>query len=128
MFKKSLLLTLTLAAAALSAEARTLPVPDQAHVCYYYQNGYYIGQGISKFDVSGNLDLQRGIEYWTLNNQTDNRRVTFAKPVDKTDGSTSWEFTANYDHQCKNAQAYGYAIFFRQCSNGQERDCWLSSN
>jgi hypothetical protein len=129
MLKRSLLFALMLVALVASAEARKFPVDNQQYICYHYTDtGYYIGQGLARFDVNpstSNFDIQRGIEYWSFGGTSDNRRFTFAKPNDLSTSFTRWEFTANLDHQCKETDVYNYSIFFKQCDNHQERDCFL---
>lgn len=122
--KRTALFALLLVVAG-AAHAFTLP-RNTPYYCYYYdQNGTYIGEGGSTFAIGGNASLQRGIEYYTFNNVSDNRKVTFAKPVDVA-GGTRWEFTINPSGpQCKSTDVYAYSINFANCTDGHTRFCWL---
>ena len=108
-----------------AAHAFTFP-RTTPYYCYYYdQNGSYIGEGSSTFAISGSPSLQRGIEYYSFNGVSDNRRITFAKPVDLTGGGTRWEFTINPSGpQCKNTDIYSSYINFANCTDGHSRFCW----
>lgn len=110
-----------------TAVAEPIQPPLQNYV-YYCEYETPAGYGTSQFVLQTiRVDLRRGTELFTLNGVADQRKVTFAKPVVKPDGSTQWEFTVNPGGpQCKDARVYyqGAYLVFRECTDGQVRNCF----
>ena len=88
--------------------------------------------GLSTFSITRSIDpsglpIWRGIEYFDATwGGTDNRKVTFAKPVNHGATFTRWEFTINPSGpQCTQTDVYNYGkwIYFQGCSDGHSRSC-----
>ncbi|HEX9941266.1 MAG TPA: hypothetical protein VGG03_04560 [Thermoanaerobaculia bacterium] len=131
--KKVVLFALLFAAVAASAYAVTPPLENRLYKCDYTNPTMgEVDPGFSRFDFIY-LDTptdKRGIEYFDATWGQDNRKVTFAKPVDGNSflygPFTTWEFTINpYGPQCKRAAVLfgGHRIDFSDCSDGHSRIC-----
>ncbi len=108
--------------------------------CSYTNPPYPSVNGLSTFvqtsmqvDTGGN-PIYRAIEYYDASYNgttrvTENRRVTFAKPVNTTYGTsilfTTWEFTIANGPQCKQTEVsgWGQTINFGNCTDGHTRHC-----
>jgi hypothetical protein len=127
------MLALLFAVVAASAQAITPPLENYLYKCSY--TNPTMGEknpGFSRFVwVYRNQPAdKRGIEYFDALWGQDNRKVTFAKPVDKNSflygPFTVWEFTVNpAGPQCKWAAVLfgGHRIDFSDCSDGHSRIC-----
>jgi hypothetical protein len=147
--KKAVMFALLLAGVTASASAeiviRPREIPDR-YTCYYsnYTGPAVSGnQGYSEWDLVESTDpsgrpMLRGVEYFlaTFPNGTryrENYKATWAKPEPAPyhpfyGSGTRWEFTFNpYGPQCKQTDVYlgGAVIFFRACTDGHTRNCWL---
>jgi hypothetical protein len=134
--KKAVLFALMLAA-ALSAHAATYHTPTWGadYTCTYTNPPYPSVDGISTFVLtSTQYDAQgrpiyRAIEYYDASYGPENRKVTFAKPVNRYIGTTllntTWEFTILNGPQCKQTDIYGWGktIYFNDCTDGHTRRC-----
>jgi hypothetical protein len=123
----SLALALTSLGSVGAAAAQTWqkPIPNHLYDCEYQTPA---GVGTSQFVLTPvRPDFLRGTELFTLNGVADQRKVAFAKPVNRPDGSTQWEFTINpVGPQCTNARVYfsGWYLSFDGCSDGHTRICY----
>lgn len=140
--KKVVLFALLLAAvAASSAHAQEMfkPRTDRAYFCDYTNPtmNEVTPDGISRFVLSGTT-LLRGVENFLATYGLDQRKVTFAKPMnrylpDPITGElvlvwTRWEFTINPSGpQCTSARVSdgGDKISFFNCSDGHSRVCTI---
>lgn len=130
--KKMVLFALLFATVAASAQAAVNPMCGVAYHCFYTNYpAPIVNGGISIFDqcVWGSTFV-RGIEEFQTPYGWDNRKFTFAKPVNGYDANgapiTDWEFTINpYGPQCRKARVSvsGYRINFNDCSDGHSRVC-----
>jgi hypothetical protein len=143
--KRTALLALLLAVASVNAAFAYGPFHTPTwyadYTCSYTNPPYPSVNGLSTFvpsstqyDASGN-PIFRDIEYYDASYNgttvvTENRKITFAKPVNTTVGSTilytTWEFTINPSGpQCKRAvvSGWGAAIDFSNCTDGHTRHC-----
>lgn len=133
--KKVVLFALLFAAVVVSAQAQSFNTPSwgEDYTCTYTNPPYPSVNGLSTFvktstqyDASGN-PIYRGIEYFDTSYGTDNRKLTFAKPVHMYYGLfTRWEFTINPGGpQCKNTDVHGWGhmIYFNNCTDGHTRQC-----
>lgn len=134
--KKSVLFALlfSVVAAASARAAHVEPLQNQLYQCYY--SNQTMGEsdpGFSRFtwNYMNTADQKRGIEVFDVSWGTDNRKVTFAKPVDYPVSPygpyTVWEFTISpYGPQCKRAAAKynGLQIELSECSDGHSRVCY----
>src|SRR6185369_1096325 len=112
--KKVVLFALLAVAAAASAHAQYLPpAPSTYFNCTYTNTHLHVVSGsdggFSRFDISAvRPDYYQGTEVFLATYGVDQRKVTFAKPVNSYDlyGNlvrTQWEFTINPSGpQCKN--------------------------
>ena len=141
--KKAVLFALLIAVTAGAAQAYPFhePIPNVDYSCDYTGTppNSAARWGLSLFainrstDPGGVLPWWRGIEYYDATYGTDNRKVTFAKPVNMwftgKGYGTRWEFTINpYGPQCKYTdiinEAYGgQTIYFAGCTDGHTRIC-----
>lgn len=139
--KKVVLFALLLAAVAASVHAQAMaPLANRNYVCDYTNPTMgEVDYGISsfRFIYLNTPTDKRGIEDFDATWGKDNRKVTFAKPVDRYKPdiygnwvlfATDWEFTVNPSGpQCKFTRVtnWGGRISFQQCSDGHSRICWL---
>jgi len=136
--KKVVLFALLIAAAsAVSAHAQYLPPVAGIYFNCTYTNTHLhevdgSDGGFSRFDISPvRPDYYQGTETFLATYGVDQRKVTFAKPVNFYDlyGNlvrTQWEFTINPSGpQCKNTVVRngGYTISFQNCTDGSSRVC-----
>lgn len=144
--KKAVLFALLFAVAGV-AQAYYEPIPNVYYYCNYgvplppsTDPGFSLFSINRSIDPGGVLPWWRGIEYFDASVggtfYTDNRKVTFAKPVNMTFPAlggrwgTRWEFTINPGGpQCKNTDivydSYGtQEIHFRNCTDGHTRVCY----
>ncbi len=116
-----------------SAAAFHTPSWGEDYTCTYTNPPYPSVNGISTFvktstqyDAAGN-PIHRGIEYYDASYGTENRKFTFAKPVNMYYGLfTRWEFTIGPSGpQCKKTDVYGWGqtIYFIDCGDGHSRTC-----
>jgi hypothetical protein len=142
--KKAVLLVLLAVFVAGAAHAYHEPTPNVYYYCDYTGTPPSQAEdpGLSLFDIARSFDpsgkpIWRGIEYFDATwapNAWDNRKVTFAKPVNmwfpgKGNG-TRWEFTINpggpqciYTDVINNGFG-GQTIYFAGCSDGHTRICY----
>jgi hypothetical protein len=131
--KKVVLFALLFAAVAGAAQAYVNPKCGVAYHCSYtnYPDPIVNG-GISIFDqcVWVNPGFVRGTEEFQTPYGWDNRKFSFAKPVNGYDAyglpMTTWEFTINpYGPQCKTTKVMfgGDRIEFKDCTDGHSRVC-----
>lgn len=134
--KKAVVFALLFGTAAVAAEARVYPKCNTYYRCTYTNYPDPIrNPGFSIFTdcVGANTDFIRGIEKYEVPYLTgwDNKKFTFAKPVDSYDPysylpMTTWEFTHNpYGPQCKRTEVMfnGQRIDFENCTDGHSRVC-----
>jgi hypothetical protein len=143
--KRIALLALLLAVASVNAASANgpfhTPVWGGYYICNYTNPPFPSVNGYSRWDLQStqfvNGDpIYRTIEYYdaSYNNGntivTENRKATFAKPVNVYYGSTilytTWEFTINPGGpQCKKTDIYGLGqtIYFNNCTDGHTRQC-----
>lgn len=135
MKKVALFALLFTALTAAAQAAHVEPLQNRVYQCYYANPtmGETDG-GFSRFtwNYMNTADQKRGIEsYDVVAGYTENRKVTFAKPVDYTSSGgpyTVWELTFNpYGPQCKRAAVRynGGQIEASECSDGHSRVCYL---
>lgn len=138
-WKGTALAVLLLLAVAPAASATSFHTPSFGadYSCSYTNPPYPSIDGLSTFvltstqyDAAGN-PIYRGIEYFDASFGTDNRKFTFAKPVNHpptgTPVFTRWELTINPGGpQCKNTDVYGWgqSINFTNCTDGHTRYCY----
>jgi len=133
--KKAVLFALLFAVVAGAASATSFHTPtwNADYTCTYTNPPYPSINGLSTFvntstqyDGAGN-PIYRGIEYYDASYGLENRKFTFAKPVNMYSGLfTRWEFTLNpYGPQCKQTDVYGggQTIYFNNCTDGHTRRC-----
>ncbi|HEY3571425.1 MAG TPA: hypothetical protein VGP73_26095 [Thermoanaerobaculia bacterium] len=135
--KKVVLFALLAVVAAASAQAQYLPpAPSTYFYCTYTNTQLHevngADGGFSRFDISAvRPDYYQGTETFLATYGVDQRKVTFAKPVNFYNiygelVRTQWEFTINpYGPQCKNTVVRngGYSISFQNCTDGSSRVC-----
>ena len=132
--KRIALFALLLAAAAVSAQAaHVAPLQSTTYKCWYTNPPLgSANPGFSSFSFiyMNTTEQKRGIEYYDATWGPDNRKMTFAKPVDKTSfyvgPYTTWEFTFNPSGpQCKQTDVLfgGNRIDFLDCTDGHQRTC-----
>lgn len=131
--KKVLLALLIAATSTVSAHAYLAPSSTYTYHCdYTNQTMHEEDNGSSTFDISSTSIGLQGTEYFQaiFNGQviTDNRRVTFAKPVNHLYMHeilwTDWEFTVNPSGpQCNARVSYDGSITFTACTDGSSRYC-----
>jgi opacity protein-like surface antigen len=131
--KKMILFALLFATVAASAQAAHVqPLRNVLYQCRYTNPSGEASPGFSRFDwiYMDSSELKQGIEYFdTTNWGQDNRKMTFAKPVDGNSflygPYTTWESTIKYGRQCTNTAVLfgGHRIDFSQCSDGSSRTC-----
>jgi hypothetical protein len=134
--KRIALFSLLLAAvAATSAHAaHVAPLQNRVYECWYTHPT--MGEtnpsaSTFKFIYMNTSESKRGIEDFTATWGQDNRKFTFAKPVDGYHPyfqipMTTWEFTINPSGpQCRKTEVVfgGYRIDFKDCSDGHSRVC-----
>jgi hypothetical protein len=132
----ALLLAVACAAAASAATFHT-PTWNADYTCTYTNPPYPSVNGLStwvqtstQLDGAGN-PIYRTIEYFDASYGTENRKATFAKPVNvySSYGTllyTTWEFTINPSGpQCKKTDVYGWGqtLYFNNCTDGHTRRC-----
>jgi hypothetical protein len=136
--KKVVLFALLAVVAAASTQAQyQRPAPGVSFNCtntttqLHEVNGGVDG-GFSLFNISAvRPDYYQGTESFLATYGSDQRKVTFAKPVNFYNiygdlVRTQWEFTINpYGPQCKNTVVGhdGYSISFQNCTDGSSRVC-----
>jgi len=132
--KKVVLFALLAAAtAAVSASAQTLtpiaPLPNHLYYCAYTNPSMGEQNGTSSFSFiyTNTTTLKRGIEYYQVPGRTENRKVTFAKPMNHSYQGvviwTDWEFTINPSGPQCDARVSNWAIDFTNCTDGSSRYC-----
>jgi hypothetical protein len=130
--KKMVLFTLLFAAVAGAAQAAHVqPLRNVTYKCVYTNPTIEANPGFSQFDwiYMDSSELKQGIEYFDATWGPDNRKMTFAKPVDGNSflygPFTKWESTIKYGPQCQNTSVLfgGHRIDFSQCSDGSSRTC-----
>ncbi len=133
--KRIVLFSLLFAAVAASAQtAHVAPLQNRVYECRY--TNPTMGEtnpsaSTFKFIYMNTPDSKRGIEDFKATRGQDNRKFTFAKPVDSYDPifyapMTTWEFTINPSGpQCRKTDVRfgGYRIDFKNCSDGHSRVC-----
>ena len=135
--KKTVLFALLLAVAnaAFAAGPFHTPTWGADYTCDYTNPPYPSVDGLSTFvlgstqnDAAGN-PIHRAIEYYDASYGWENRKVTFAKPVNTYWGSTpyvtTWEYTMLNGPQCKQTDVTGWGkfIYFSNCTDGHMRRC-----
>jgi hypothetical protein len=138
--KRIALFALLLAAVAGAASAQPpinyqTPTWGADYSCSYTNPPYPSVNGISTFVLTSTQyddqmrPIHRSIEYYDASYGLENRKVTFAKPVNMSNmyGTpfTRWEYTILNGPQCKNTDVYGWGntIYFRNCTDGHTRQC-----
>jgi hypothetical protein len=117
-----------------SASAFQAPTWGADYTCSYTNPPYPSVNGISTFVLTQPVQydslsrpIYRGIEYYDASYGVENRKFTFAKPVDMNNGLfTRWELTINPSGpQCKQTDVYGngQVIYFLNCTDGHTRTC-----
>ena len=130
----ALLLAVACVTAASAANFHT-PTWNADYTCTYTNPPYPSVDGLSTWVLQStqyvnNDPIYRTIEYYDASYGTENRKATFAKPVNTYYGTTvlftTWEFTINpYGPQCKKTDVYGWGktIYFNNCTDGHTRRC-----
>ena len=138
--KTVLLSVLLLAAGAASAHAQYMaPLSGRYYSCTYTNTHLHeldgADGGFSRFNLTGPVDYLQGTETFLATYGPDQRKVTFAKPLniittnpkgEQVWHGTRWEFTINPNGpQCKNTvvRDWGYSISFQNCTDGSSRIC-----
>jgi hypothetical protein len=134
--KKVVMFALLFAAvAAMSASAQTPPPlqPLANHLYYCDYTNPSMGEsdpGTSSFSFiyTNTTSLKQGIEYYDVPGRTENRKVTFAKPVNHYYQGvvtwTDWEFTINPSGPQCAARVTNGGISFTNCTDGSSRSCY----
>jgi hypothetical protein len=135
--KKVVLFALLLAATVTVASAASFQAPTWGadYTCTYTNPPYPSVNGLSTFVLqstqydASSRPIYRTIEYYDASYGPENRKVTFAKPVNTVYGgyilSTTWESTMLNGPQCKKTEIYGWGatIYFNDCTDGHTRRC-----
>lgn len=132
---KKVVLFALLFAAVVTASAQAAhvePLQNTLYKCWYTNPPMQeLNGGFSRFVwvYMNTTEQKRGIEYFDTTWGLDNRKVTFAKPVDggpPYNPITTWEFTINPSGpQCKQTivRFSGSRIDFNDCTDGSSRVC-----
>jgi hypothetical protein len=123
---------LLVAAAAAQAATYNTPTWGADYSCSYTNPPYPSVNGLSTFVLTSTQQddqmrpIHRSIEYYDASYGLENRKVTFAKPVNMYGTLfTRWEYTILNGPQCKNTDVYGWGstIYFNNCTDGHTRQC-----
>jgi hypothetical protein len=104
------------------------PLQSHSYTCTYSNPTFgesSPGTSIFSFVYLNTSTQMSGIESFdTIHHYQDNRKVTFAKPVDRY-RATDWEFTINPSGPQCNARVSndGFTITFSGCTDGSSRYC-----
>jgi len=123
----ALLLAAVSAFAAPAAHATYIVAgPDHTYLCNLFSETAFLGVTTSRFAVPGSGNINWGIEYYKNPGMSyeDNRRVAFAKPMEK-QGWTQWEYTIVNVSQCKDTRVSPGQVFFYDCTDHLHRECFL---